>query len=188
MKPVLFRNKKAIIAAIAVLLIAGIAFIVKTWPDNIVATAAYYVMGKPAPGKNKEDLRDIKTFLSAKRNIDAKQYGAARTELEGLAAKVETKFLFFREIFLYLGFVYDVTGDFAREEALYSRLATQDPTFSKFMFGLYHVRKGKITEARQELFEALKLDDQHKRLGKYRQTAVKALQNVTVGSKANEGP
>lgn len=171
-------KRPVVIAAIALLFAVGFAHVAMTWPNNMIATAIYRLLGKAPPSKTQEDLRNVKLFLNAKRKIDSKQYAAARADLEKLSHKVETNFLFFREIFFYLGYVYDVTGEFRAEEALYSRLGKHDPTFSKFMFGLYHVRQGKAAQAQQELVEALKLDDRHRRLGKYRQTAVQALQTL----------
>jgi len=177
-------KRPVLIAAIALLFAAGVAHVAITWPDNLIATVVYHLLGKTPPSKTQEDLRNIKLFLNAKRKIDSKQYAAARADLEKLSDKVEADFLFFKEIFFYLGYVYDVTGEFSKEEALYTRLGKKDPTFSKFMFGLYHVRHGKAAQAQQELVEALKLDARHRRLGKYRQTAVQALQTLNAdGSK-----
>ena len=158
-----YRGKAVIAAALVVTVLAG-AHLSLSWPYNFLGTAVYRVLGKQLPPKRSEDLANIKKFLKAKRLLDRKEYAPARVALEDLRTRIQPNFLFFQKVYYYLGYIYDVQGEFRKEEMLYSDLQDKDIVLSKFLFGLYYFRHGQDAKARDCLSAALQLDRKHRRL------------------------
>lgn len=158
-----YRRKAVIAAALVVTLIAG-THLTLSWPHNFLGAAVYRLMGKQLPPKRSEDLANIRQFLKAKRLLDKKDYAQARLKLEDLKARIQPNFLFFREIYFFLGYIYDVQGDFGKEESLYGELQGKDLVLSKFLYGLYYFRHGQEASARESLSSALALDGKYHRL------------------------
>lgn len=173
-------RRPAVLFFLAVAISASV-YLFWTWPDNLVGIITYRFLGKPLPSKS--PLQQIRLFLAAKRKLDKKDFAGAHRELEYLRQQIESDFPFFKEVYMYLGYLYDVKGDLKSEEALYRELEGKDETFAKFMFGLYHIKHGRAEQGHRELFEALKLDDRTKRLGKYREVAEKELGKAVRGAK-----
>jgi tetratricopeptide (TPR) repeat protein len=172
-----YFNKYTITVYLIVTLLAG-AYLVKTWPYNFAGAIVYRLLGKPDPRQN-ADLVHIKKFLSAKRKLDKKDYQNAQILLEELRTSISGNFLFFREIYLYLGYVYDVKGEFDKEMSLYIDLDKKDKILSRFLTGLYYYKHGQ-TEKTVRLFnEALLLDNKSHKLGdKYRAVIEKLLKEI----------
>lgn len=158
------RSRKLAYIVCSVLLLFFAAYTIKTWPFNFVGKITYRILGRPIPVSAAEDLENMKHFLSARRMIGNKKFPEAQKELEKLRRKVSPDFIFFKEIYLYLGYVYDNQGQFRKEEELYSELQEKDVVFSQFMRGLYYQRRGDKAKARDFFSEALKLDDRYHRL------------------------
>lgn len=158
-----YRRKSTIAAGLIVVVLAS-AHITLSWPHNFLGKAVYRLLGKQMPPKRSEDLANIKQFLKAKRLLDKKDYAPARTKLEDLRTRVLPNFLFFREIYLYLGYIYDIQGDYRKEETLYNELQEKDIVLSKFLYGLYYFRHGQETKGREYLTAALELDRKYGRL------------------------
>jgi hypothetical protein len=161
-------NKVIVFSCLIALLFAGV-YLAKTWPYNFAGSIIYRLLGKPIPNKKSEALAHIKQFLQAKRKLDKKDYKSAQATLEDLQSRISPRFLFFKEVYLYLGYIYDVTGDFRKEESLYRGLEKKDPVLSKFLYGLYYMKHGQAEKGRGLFSEALLLDNKAHRLGnKYR--------------------
>lgn len=158
-----YRKKVVIVLSLIVALTAGY-YLMVTWPHNVIGKVAYRLLGKKLPLKKSEELAYIRQFLSAKRMLDKKELAQARAKLEIIKGRVQPNFLFFREIYFYLGYIYDVQGDFGKEEALYSELQEKDVVLSKFLYGLYYFRHGQDFKARENLTAALSLDRKYRRL------------------------
>ncbi|MEA5113517.1 MAG: tetratricopeptide repeat protein [Geobacteraceae bacterium] len=158
-----YRRKAVIAAVLVVTLIAG-AHLTLSWPHNFLGKVVYRILGKPMPPKRSEDLANIRQFLKAKRLLDRKDYAQARLKLEDLRARIQPNFLFFREIYFFLGYIYDIQGDFKKEESLYSELQGKDVVLAKFLYGLYYFRHGQETKAREFLSSTLALDQKYHRL------------------------
>jgi len=158
-----YRRKAVIAAALVVAVLAG-AHLTLSWPHNFLGTAVYRLLGKQLPPKRSEDLVNIRKFLKAKRLLDKKEYAPARVALEDLRTRIQPNFLFFQKVYYYLGYIYDVQGDFRKEEMLYSDLQEKDVVLSKFLFGLYYFRHGQDSKARESLSAAIQLDRKHRRL------------------------
>jgi len=169
------RKPRRILAVlVATVLGAAVLYVVATWPYNVVGWVSYLVAGKQFPSRATE-LQYMKRFLEAKRKLNKKEYDAAFRELQYLRQNVATTFPFFKEIYLYLGYIHDIRGDLSGEEALHRELEARDKVFAGFLKGLYAIRHGRGAEGRQYLAEAVKLDNQLNRLGKYRRIAMEAL-------------
>ena len=168
------KTGRTIAALIAVIFGAASVYVIATWPYNVVGWMTYRVMGKPFPSRATE-LQNIKRFLDAKRKLNKKEYDAAFQELQYLRLKVAVTFPFYKEIYLYLGYIYDIRGDLRGEEALHRDLEAKDKVFARFLKGLYAIRHGRAAEGKGYLAEAIKLDNQLNSLGKYRGVALKAL-------------
>lgn len=158
------RSKKLLYLICSVLLLLATAFTIKTWPFNFVGKITYRILGKRLPVTAGEDLANIQRFLFARRKISEKKFPEAQKELEKLRTKVSPDFIFFKEIYLYLGYIYDNQGQFKKEEDLYTELQGKDVVFSNFMKGLYYQRHGDKAKARGFFSEALKLDNRYHRL------------------------
>lgn len=168
------KTRQVIAAFIAIMFGIASIYIVSTWPYNVVGWITYRVMGKPFPSRATE-LQYMKRFLAAKRQLNKKQYDAAYQELEYLRKNVSNTFPFFKEVYLYLGYIYDIRGDSRSEEALHRELEAKDRVFAGFLKGLYAIHHGRVEEGKGYLSEAVKLDNQFNRLGKYRGVALKVL-------------
>lgn len=168
------KTRQVVAAVVAVMFGTASIYTVLTWPYNIVGWLTYRVMGKSFPSRATE-LQHMKQFLAAKRKLNKKQYDSAYQDLEYLRRNVAVTFPFFKEIYLYLGYLYDIRGDFRSEEALHRELEAKDKVFASFLKGLYALHHGRAEEGKRYLSEAVKLDNQVNRLGKYRQTALKTL-------------
>ncbi|WP_298433905.1 hypothetical protein [Geobacter sp.] len=174
------RRKLAL--SLAGILVASLAVLtVITWPYNPVGRMIYKVLGKELPPTRSEELGNIKRFLAARRKLDKKEYAQAFEDLDYLRTHAGTSFTFFKEVYLYLGYIYEIRGDLAGEERLYHELAGRDRVFARFMDGLYNFRHGRLDEARKALSEAVALDDRLNRLGKYRGIAIKTLEKLDKG-------
>ena len=169
-------KKKWRVVAVVFALVLGAAsvYVVATWPYNVVGWMTYRMTGKPFPSRATE-LQHMKRFFDAKRKLNRKEYDPAFQELQYLRRNVTTTFPFFKEIYLYLGYIHDIRGDFRGEEALHRELETKDRVFALFLKGLYDIRHGRVAEGRKCLAESVKLDNQLNRLGKYRGVALKSL-------------
>lgn len=179
------KTLQGVAAVIAVLIGIGAIYTVSTWPYNVVGWITYRVMGKPFPSRATE-LQHMKQFLAAKRKLNKKQYDSAYQDLEYLRQNVTVAFPFFKEIYLYLGYIYDIRGDFRSEEALHRELEEKDKVFAGFLRGLYAIHHGRTEEGKKYLSEAVKLDNQLNKLGKYRGVALKALGAAAPGQKKND--
>lgn len=158
-----YRRKAVIAAALIVAVLAG-AHLTLSWPHNFLGAVVYRMLGKQLPPKRSEDLANIKKFLKAKRLLDRKEHAPARKALEDLRTRIQPNFLFFQKVYYYLGYIYDVQGEFRKEEMLYRDLQEKDVVLSKFLFGLYYFRHGQEAKARESLAAALELDRKHRRL------------------------
>ncbi len=181
------QKKTLQVVAAVIVVMFGVASIytVSTWPYNVVGWITYRVMGKPFPSRATE-LQHMKQFLAAKRKLNKKQYDSAYQDLEYLRQNVTVAFPFFKEIYLYLGYIYDIRGDFRSEEALHRELEEKDKVFAGFLRGLYAIHHGRTEEGKKYLSEAVKLDNQLNKLGKYRGVALKALGSAAPGQKKND--
>lgn len=168
------KTRRIFVVLVAVILGAAAVYVVATWPYNVVGWVSYRMAGKPFHSRATE-LQQIKRFLEAKRKLNKKEYDAAFQELQYLRQNVATTFPFFKEIYLYLGYIHDIRGDLRGEEALHRELEAKDKVFAHFLRGLYAIRHGRNVEGKKFLAEAVKLDNQFNRLGKYRRIALKAL-------------
>jgi len=168
------KTRRVVAILIAIVLGISSVYVASTWPYNVAGWITYRLMGKPFPSRV-TDLQHMKRFLDAKRKLNKKEYDAAFEELQYLRQNVSITFPFFKEIYFYLGYIYDVRSDFRGEEALHRELEVKDKVFARFMKGLYAIRHGRNAEGRMFLAEAVKLDNQFNRLGKYRGVALKAL-------------
>lgn len=168
------KTRRILAVLVSAILGAAAVYVVATWPFNVVGWMSYRMAGKPFPSRATE-LQQIKRFLEAKRKLNKKEYDAAFQELQYLRQNVATTFPFFKEIYLYLGYIHDIRGDLRGEEALLRELEAKDKVFAHFLKGLYAIRHGRNVEGKQFLAEAVKLDNQFNRLGKYRRIALKAL-------------
>lgn len=180
-KPAMKRGR-LIAAALAVIMVSAAVYVYVTWPYNFVGWITYRLSGKSLPSRATE-LENIKRFLDAKRKLGRKEYDAAFQQLQYLKHDVSLTFPFFREIYLYLGYIHDIRGDFSGEEALHNELETKDRVFARFLKGLYAIRHGKVTEGKGYLQEAVELDNRFNRLGKYRGVALKVLEQDKQGEK-----
>ncbi|WP_298269850.1 hypothetical protein [Geobacter sp.] len=173
---------KIIALALAGIVVAALTVVtVITWPYNPLGRVIYRVLGKQLPPTRSEELGNIKRFLAARRKLDKKEYAQAFEDLDYLRTHAGTSFTFFKEVYLYLGYIYEIRGDLADEERLYRELAGRDRVFARFMDGLYNFRHGRPDEARKALSEAVALDDRLNRLGKYREIAIKTLEKLDKG-------
>jgi hypothetical protein len=164
-----WRINKVIVISFLVASLVASAYLAKTWPYNFAGSIIYRILGKPIPNKKLEALAHIKQFLQAKRKLDKKDYKSAQATLEDLQSRISPRFLFFKEVYLYLGYIYDVTGDFRKEESLYRGLEKKDPVLSKFLYGLYYMKHGQEEKGRELFSKALLLDNKAHKLGsKYR--------------------
>ncbi|AJE04270.1 tetratricopeptide repeat protein [Geobacter pickeringii] len=181
-------GRRKLFLTIAGILIAATAILTAiTWPYNPIGRGIYRLLGKELPPTRSEELANIKRFLSARRKLDKKDYAAAFNELEYLRTRAGTSFTFFKEVYLYLGYIYEIRGDIAGEEQLYRELAGKDRVFARFMEGLYNFHHNHPTEARKALDEAIALDNRLNRLGKYRPTALKALERIDKDASRPDG-
>lgn len=158
------RLKRLLCILCSVILLLFAAYTIKTWPFNFVGKVTYRLLGRPVPVSAKEDLENMKGFLLARRLITDKKFPEAQKKLEKLRKKVSPNFIFFKEIYLYLGYVYDNQGQFRKEEDLYRELQEKDVVFSKVMQGLYYHRHGDKAKALGLFNEALNLDARYHRL------------------------
>lgn len=158
------RPKKFVCILCSILLLFFAAYTIKTWPFNFVGKITYRILGRPIPVSAAEDLENMKGFLLARRLINDKKYPEAQKELEKLSRKVSPDFVFFKEIYLYLGYTYDTQAQFRKEEDLYRKLQEKDIVFAKFMQGLYYSRRGDKAKARGYFNEALELNGRYHRL------------------------
>ncbi len=179
------KKGRTIAALVAIILGVASVYVVATWPYNVVGWMTYRVLGKPFPSRATE-LQNIKRFLDAKRKLNKKEYDAAFQELQYLRQNVAVTFPFFKEIYLYLGYIHDLRGDLRGEEALHRELETKDKVFARFLEGLYAIRHGRDVEGKGYLAESIKLDDQFNRLGKYRGVALKALGTAAPSEKSSK--
>jgi hypothetical protein len=175
-----WRLNKVLVFSFLIASLVASAYLAKTWPYNFAGSIIYRLLGKPIPNKRSEALAQIKQFLQAKRKLDKKDYKGAQATLEYLQTRISPKFLFFKEVYLYLGYIYDMTGEFRKEESLYRGLEKKDVVFSKFMYGLYYTRHGQEAKGRALFSEALVLDNKMHRLGsKYRAAVKNKLKEVS---------
>lgn len=183
------RYKKATSYILVFAALVASAYLAKTFPYNFAGKIAYRLMGKPFPTRQSEDLAHIRQFLYAKRMIDRRDYRKARKTLEELRPKVSSNFIFFREAYLYLGYVYDVTGEFGKEESLYQRLDNQNPAFSRFLLALYFIKSNRPQVGRGLMQEALQSDDKSGGLGnRYRPVAVRVLREMSADAGKQDLP
>lgn len=169
------RNRRRILALLVAVILGGASvYVVATWPYNVVGWVSYRMAGKPFPSRATE-LRHMKRFLEAKRKLNKKEYDAAFQELQYLRQNVAPTFPFFKEVYLYLGYIHDIRGDLRGEEALHRELEAKDKVFALFLKGLYAIRHGRDAEGREYLAEAVKLDNRLNSLGKYRRIARKVI-------------